>query len=138
MRMLMLIFLLAAPLCGRSVATVALDVSAGRKLRIEAAVESAFEHVERKTGLKDDGDLALTLVGSAKRFADLASHDGVSLSGENVLGYANASSRRLVLNLAAIDERRLNELGVHGSVCAAITAAKIIADGTSPGIPSSR
>jgi hypothetical protein len=112
MRILVLILLLAAPLCARSVSTVALDVSAARKLRIEAAVDPAFEHVERKTGLKDDGDLALTLVGNARRFAELASHDGVSLHAENVLGYADARSRRLVLNLAAIDERRLNELGV--------------------------
>jgi len=112
MRMLLLILLFASPLCARSVSTVTLDVSAARKLRIEAALDAAFEHVERKTGLKDNGDLNLTLVGSARRFADLASHDGVSLSAENVLGYADANSRRLVLNLAAIDERRLNELGV--------------------------
>ena len=112
MRMLLFILLLAAPLGARSVATVALDVSAGRKLRIEAALDAAFEHVERRTGLKDDGSLNLTLVGDAQRFADLAAHDGVSLNAENVLGYADSGARRLVLNLAAIDERRLNELGV--------------------------
>jgi hypothetical protein len=112
MRTLLIILLLAAPLCGRELHTVAIDISASRKLRIENAVEASFKHVEEKTGLADDRELTLTLCGNAKRFAALAQSDGVGLSTENVLGYADSAGRRLVLNLAAIDERQLNELGV--------------------------
>lgn len=112
MRIFLLILLLAAPLAARDVTVVALDVSAGRKMRLENAVESAFEHVEKKTGLADQGSLTLTLVGDARRFEELAARDGVGLSAENVLGYADSAGRKLALNLAAIDARRLSETGV--------------------------
>lgn len=111
-RWLLILTLLAAPLCAREVSVVAMDVSHSRKLRVENAVDEAFAHVSAKTGLQDDGRLELTLCGDAQRFGQIAAADGVSMSAENVLGYALPALRRIVLNLAVIDERRLSELGV--------------------------
>lgn len=111
-RWLLIFLLLAAPLCAREVSVVAMDVSHSRKLRIENAVDEAFAHVTARTGLQDEGRLELTLCGDAGRFGQIAAADGVSMSAENVLGYALPASRRIVLNLAAIDERRLSERGV--------------------------
>ena len=112
MRWFLALLLLASPLCAREVSVVALEVSATRKLRLENAVESAFELVSSKTGLTDLGPLNLTLTGNARTFEQLAASDGVGMSAENVLGYALPASRKVVLNLAAIDQRRLSELGV--------------------------
>ncbi len=110
--LLALSILLAAPLFARSTSVIALDVSASRKLQLEAEIEPALDHVEAKTGLKLTGNLTLVLVGDAQRFAQMALQDRVSLSAENVLGYADSGSRRIVLNLAAIDERQLKPKGV--------------------------
>jgi hypothetical protein len=103
--------LLASPLCARSSA-IAMDVSVSRRMQLEAEIEPALAHVEQKTGLKLSGDLSLVLIGNASIFAQHAASDGVSLSAENVLGYADSSSSRIVLNLAAIDERQLKPKGV--------------------------
>lgn len=112
MRILLLILLLAAPLCARGMTVTAIDVSASRKMQIEAAVDPALEHVETRTGLAFTGEISLVLVGDGRRFAHMAEQDGIGLSAENVLGYADPVARRVVLNLAAIDERQLKPLGV--------------------------
>ncbi|MCC6575333.1 MAG: hypothetical protein IT462_16275 [Planctomycetes bacterium] len=90
----------------------AIDVSAARRTSIEQQVEPAFGHIARMTGLADDGELQLTLVGNSTRFAEIARADRISLDAENVLGYAQHAARRVVLNLSAIEERRLSPISV--------------------------
>jgi hypothetical protein len=96
----------------REIGLVTLDVEPERAAKLREAVEPAFEHVARKTGLADSGPVELTLVGSSRRFEDLAGSTGIGQTPENVLGFAQPSSRRIVLNLAAIRERGFSEAGV--------------------------
>lgn len=112
MRVLLLILLLACPLAARQVDFVNMGVPEYRAARIQSQIEPAFEHVQAKTGLADDGPIFLTIVASGKRFAEIANHDGVSMDAETVMGYAMPSRRRVVLNFAAMDERGLEPLGV--------------------------
>lgn len=110
--LLFLLLLWPAILSAREVRLVALQTPDFRAARIEASVEDAFSRVTEKLGLPDDDDLDLTLVGDAETFDQIARSDGVSLSPENVLGYAQPARRRIVLNLAALDKRGMGETGV--------------------------
>lgn len=96
----------------RSVAVQSVNADDATVARLTAQVEPAFEHVETKTGLRDDEDLQLVVVSGARSFADIAGKDGVSMHAESVLGYAMPGRRRLVLNLTAIRERNLEPVGV--------------------------
>ena len=110
--MIFALCVLAAPLCARDISTAAIDVSAARTEALEQQVAPAFSHIASYSGLVDEDGLELTLVGHSTRFAEIARHDGVGLEAENVLGYAHPTARRVVLNLAGIEERRLSPIGV--------------------------
>ena len=113
LRQLLLLLLLFTPaLAARPVNVTNVGASEAKVARLQSQLEDAFQHVERRLGLRDDGRLELTIVGGARTFAEIARADGASLSAENVLGYAVPSRRRIVLNLSAMDERGLEPLGV--------------------------
>lgn len=111
-RLLLLILLCACPLAARQVDFVNMGVAEYRAARIQSQIEPAFEHVQGKTGLADDGPIFLAIVASGARFAEIAANDGVSMDAETVMGYAIPARRRVVLNFSAIDERRMEPLGV--------------------------
>lgn len=112
MRYLLLILLLAPPLAARRVDFINLGVPEHRAARLQSQVESAFDHVEAKTGLDDRLDLQLTIVSGARQFAEIAAADGVSMDSESVMGYAVPARRRIVLNFSAMLEREVEPLGV--------------------------
>lgn len=99
-------------LAAREISVAAVDVSASRRQNIESQIEPALEHIARFTGLNDEGSITLVLVGNSTRFAEIARADGVSMHAESVLGYAQSGLRRVVLNLAGIEERKLSPIGV--------------------------
>lgn len=106
------VVLLCAPLAARQVDFVNMGVAEYRAARIQSQIEPAFEHVQAKTGLADDREIFLTIVASAARFSEIAANDGVSMDAESVMGYAVPARRRVVLNFSAMDERKLEPLGV--------------------------
>jgi hypothetical protein len=112
MMLLVLPFLVAAPLTARSVEVTNLGASHGAVARLETQIEPAFRHIERKTGLRDVEDLHLIVVGTSREWQDIAAQHGVSQFGENVLGYAIPSRRKVVINNSGILERQLEPIAV--------------------------
>lgn len=80
--------------------------------RLQAQVEVAFQLIYEKTSLHDEGPVRLHVVGGATAFERVSRADGVSMRGENVLGYAVPSQRRIVLNLSAVAQRGFDPVGV--------------------------
>ena len=80
--------------------------------KLQAQIDTAFSHVKSKTGIDDQLDLQLVVVGGSRSFAKLAAGDGVGMNAESVLGYAMPGRRRIVLNLSGIRERQLEPIGV--------------------------
>jgi hypothetical protein len=107
-----LLLLFTCALSARSVDVSGVGVDDGTLARLSEQVEPAFSHVHSKTGLADDDDLRLVVVGGAKSFAEYASRDGVGMHAESVLGYAIPGQRRIVLNLSGIRDRQLEPIGV--------------------------
>ena len=112
-RFLILLMLVFAPaLSARNVDVQNVVASESDVARLQAQVEPAFSHVKSKTGIDDQLDLQLVVVGGSRSFAELAARDGVGMNAESVLGYAMPGRRRIVLNLSGIRERQLEPIGV--------------------------
>lgn len=110
--LLILVAVFAGALAARNVDVQVVAAGESTAAKLRAQVEPAFLHVEKKTGLVDDYDLTLVVVGGPRSFADLARRDGVTMNAESVLGYAQPGQRRIVLNLSGIRERQLDPIGV--------------------------
>lgn len=91
----------------QSVAALDADVA-----RMREHVGLAFDKIEKMTGLADNGDLTLVLVGGARSFKETAKRDGLTMAAESVLGYAIPSKRRVVLNLSGVKDRQMDPIGV--------------------------
>lgn len=107
-----LLFLSCAPLWSRQVDVRPVAASGVNVARLQSQVEPAFEHVTKLTGLSDDADLTLVVVGGARSFSELAARDGVGMAAEGVLGYAIPAQRRIVLNVSGIRDRQMDPVGV--------------------------
>jgi hypothetical protein len=110
--LLILLVVFAAGLQARNVDVQAVAADQSTVARLQAQVEPAFSHVASKTGLVDEQDMQLVVVGGARSFSELAARDGVGMEAESVLGYAIPGRRRIVLNLSGIRDRQLEPIGV--------------------------
>jgi hypothetical protein len=111
--MLILLVAFAAGLAhARTIDVQAVAADQSTVARLQAQVEPAFSHVATKTGLVDEDDMQLVVVGGARSFSELAARDGVGMHAESVLGYAIPGRRRVVLNLSGIRDRQLEPIGV--------------------------
>jgi hypothetical protein len=103
---------LAMTLAAREVHVESLGASTAAVARLNAQIEPAFNHIERRTGLRDTDDVHLVIAGTSREFERVAASHGVPQFGENVLGYAIPSRRRVVINLSTIQERQLEPIAV--------------------------
>ena len=110
--LVILVLLFASALHARDVDVQNVVAAESDVARLQAQVEPAFSHVKSKTGIDDQLDLQLVVVGGSRSFAELAARDGVGMNAESVLGYAMPGRRRIVLNLSGIRERQLEPIGV--------------------------
>jgi hypothetical protein len=109
---LMLLILLCAALPARELHVTSDGANQATVARLQAQVEIAFDIIYEKTSLHDEGPVRLHVVGGMTAFERAANADGVSMRGENILGYAVPSQRRVVLNLAAVAQRGFDPIGV--------------------------
>ncbi|MDH5640807.1 MAG: hypothetical protein OEY28_05900, partial [Nitrospira sp.] len=114
---------------GRQLDITAIEVDSTLRRQVESRVEDAFAGIAKATGLVDDRELHLVLVGDSDQFASLAKSDGVSLRAENVLGYAEPGARRVVLNLAGIAARGVSPEGVlRHEIAHIVMGSALVAD----------
>lgn len=110
--LILVLFLFGAALHARSVDVQNVNASESDVARLQSQVDAGFSHVKSKTGIDDQLDLQLVIVGGSRSFTELAARDGVGMDAENVLGYAMPGRRRIVLNLSGIRDRQLEPIGV--------------------------
>lgn len=110
--LILLLLVFASVLSAREVDVQNIVASESDVARLQSQVDPAFSHVKSKTGIDDQLDLQLVIVGGSRSFAELAARDGVSMNAESVLGYAQPGRRRIVLNLAGIRDKQLEPIGV--------------------------
>ena len=110
--LILLILVFASALHARNVDVQNVVAAESDVARLQSQVEPAFSHVKSKTGIDDQLDLQLVVVGGSRSFAELAARDGVGMHAESVLGYAMPGRRRIVLNLSGIRDRQLEPIGV--------------------------
>ncbi|MBZ0135341.1 MAG: hypothetical protein K8I27_03070 [Planctomycetes bacterium] len=110
--LILLTLVFASALHARQVDVQNVGASESEVARLQSQVEPAFSHVKTQTGVDDQLDLQLVVVGGSRSFAELAARDGVGMHAESVLGYAQPGRRRIVLNLSGIRDRQLEPIGV--------------------------